>query len=258
MTHHMLLLLFGLTTFACSNVSHSTIDQVHNEIKDTTAVEHYQLQHVNDSTPSVSIGSVSNGKLKNGKLIPFQGDNYRYFDTTSYLNHRAYVHDKVFKTVTSTYAYLKICQAGRQFTIMECSHKEGGKLYPHRTHQNGLSIDFMMPLVKNGEPFYDYDNTGQSHYLLDFDNAGRLSQDTTVSIDFPLVAQHILALDSIGKLHGIAVQKVIINTELKEELFAGEIGKKLRTSDVYIVQNLSPLINRLHDDHYHVDFKLTP
>ena len=51
------------------------------------------------------------------------------------------------------------------------------------------------------------------------------------------------------------IQKVIIKVELKDELFEGEYGKKLKESGIYIVKSLSPTINALHDDHYHVDFK---
>ena len=91
---------------------------------------------------------------------------------------------------------------------------------------------------------------------MDFDNTGRLTQDTTVSIDFELAAQHILALDSIGKSNNISILKVIINTDLKDELYSSTIGNKLKTSDIYVVQSLTPLINSLHDDHYHIDFQI--
>jgi len=50
------------------------------------------------------------------------------------------------------------------------------------------------------------------------------------------------------------LSKVIINTDLKDELFATKFGKVLKTSGIYLVQKLSPLINSLHDDHYHIDF----
>ncbi len=257
MTWKLCILFISIAFLRCTTITQSETDISGTEIKkDTSKIERYQLNHKNDDIPSEAIGTVSNGQLKHGKLFPFNGENYQYFDTNSYIHDRAYLHDKVLKSVLETYVYFETKAPGRQFTIMECSGKSGGQLYPHRTHQNGLSIDFMMPLVKNGEPFYEYDNTGQSHYLLDFDNTGRLTQDTTVSIDFELAAQHILALDSIGKSNNISILKVIINTDLKDELYSSTIGNKLKTSDIYVVQSLTPLINSLHDDHYHIDFQI--
>jgi penicillin-insensitive murein endopeptidase len=71
---------------------------------------------------------------------------------------------------------------------MECSNKEGGRIFPHRTHQNGLSVDFMIPLIKNGIPYYGLDNLGANHYLLDFNNNGEYLKDTSIKIDFNMVA----------------------------------------------------------------------
>lgn len=244
-----------ISVFACNKVESSKVEnQIKINTKDSSEIEKYIHKNSNDTLTSESIGTVSNGQLKNGKLLPFEGTNYRHFDTACYLQDRAYLNDKLLSAVLETYTHFEIIRPKRRFTIMECSGKHGGPLHPHRTHQNGLSIDFMMPLLKDGAPCYDYDNTGQEHYLLDFNDAGQLTQDTAVAIDFELVAQHILVLDSIGKPKGVGVKKVIINTDLKDELFAGKYGKKLMSSGIYVVQSLTPLINGLHDDHYHVDF----
>ena len=114
----------------------------------------------------------------------------------------------------------------------------------------------MMPLIKDGKPFYGLDTLGGDHYFLEFDNDGIYKEDPSISIDFNLVAQHILVLTKTAKLIGAKISKVIINTDLKDELFSTNFGKTLKTSDVYVVQKLSPLINSLHDDHYHIDFEV--
>jgi penicillin-insensitive murein DD-endopeptidase len=252
-----LIFFTALALVACTSVNGKKAHDSKNvAVKDTTEVEKYQLLNANDDVISQSTGSVSNGTLKHGKLMPFEGINFRYFDTASYLNDRAFVNLKVLNSVLSTYEYLNEELPGRTFTIMECSHRNGGKLYPHRTHQNGLSIDFMMPLVKDNKPYYELDTMGQFHYLLDFDDAGRMTQDTSVHIDFELVAQHILALDSACVANNLSIKKVIINTDLKDELFEGPMGKQLQCSRVYVVKSLTPLINSLHDDHYHIDFEI--
>lgn len=208
-----------------------------------------------DDTPSRSIGSVSNGKLKHGKLLPFYGDNYTYFDKVSYLSSRGYTSDLVSKIVVDSYADLKDVHPNRKFYLMEMSNKEGGKIAPHRTHQNGLSVDFMMPKLKNGKPDYSLDTLGRMHYLLEFNDNGEYEEDTDIKIDFDLIAEHILMLDQNARKYGSKIEKVIIKVEYKDELFSTPHGKKLKESGIYVVKGLSSLINRLHDDHYHIDFK---
>ena len=217
-----------------------------------------QFYHNNDTvrSPSISDGTVSNGTLKNGRLIPFSGKNYHYFDSLSYLSSRGFMHEKVLKTVLGAYTELESFHPERHFCIMECSHIHGGQLFPHRTHQNGLSVDFMMPKLQNGNAYYGLDDLGANHYMLTFDENGRYSEDPTIELDFNTIALHILQLQKAAKTNGLTIQKVIINTSLKDELFATENGKILKKSGIYIVLNLSPLINSVHDDHFHVDFKL--
>jgi len=225
-----------------------------NEALTPTKIEAYYLKNNKKDIQSVSEGTVSNGKLLHAKLIPFQGSNFQYFDTTSYLKGRAYTNSQLEKTVLETYAAFETTIPKRTFFIMECSNKHGGKMYPHRTHQNGLSIDFMMPLQKSGTPYYNLDTIGASHYWLNFDDEGNYSKDTSVTIDFELVARHILMLDAKARSNGLKIAKVIIKTELKDELYQGEFGQQLKNSGIYLVKKLTPLINSLHDDHYHIDF----
>lgn len=138
---------------------------------------------------------------------------------------------------------------------MELSNQHGGTIYPHRTHQNGLSADFMMPKLRNGVACYDLDSLGADHYWLDFDDNGRLKKDTSIQIDFNLIAQHILILNKNALKKGYSIGKVIIKIEYKEELFASYYGKQLKSSGIYVVKQLTPLINQIHDDHFHIDFE---
>lgn len=219
-------------------------------------VNAYYEQHKSCAKPSKPIGTVSNGGLVNGVVMPFSGVNFSYFDTTSYLSGRAFSCDVVVKSVVDAYKYLEQAAPQRHFYIMECSHKNGGKLFPHRTHQNGLSVDFMMPKLKNGKPYTTLDQMGAQHYWLSFDDNGAYKKDTAITIDFDLIAQHLLLLNKTARAHGLKIKKVIIKVEFKDELFSTPNGKKLKKSGVYIVNALSPLINELHDEHYHVDFEV--
>lgn len=220
---------------------------------DYEIMEYMQLKS-NDNVPSASIGTVGNGTLKHAKLMPYKGKNFIYFDRGSYLAGRGFLHSLLRKSVLTTYDSLHLALPHRYFNIMECSNENGGKMFPHKTHQNGLSIDFMMPLIQNNKPYYGLDTIGAAHYALTFDDEGKYSRDPSISIDFNLVARKILLLDYFARQNGLNIFKVIIKIELKDELFATEYGALLKASNIYVVQGLSPLINALHDDHFHLDF----
>lgn len=219
-------------------------------------IQTYYAEFKGNDSPSKSKGTVSNGELINGKLIPFKGSNYEYFSEESYLAGRAFLNDKVLNTLLTSYLNLENSLPNKLFYVMECANAHGGKLAPHRTHQNGTSVDFMMPVLKNGKPYSGLDTLGIEHYFLKFDNEGKYKEDQSITIDFNLVAKHILELEKTAKLNGIRIKKVIINTNLKDELFATPNGKKLKSSGIYIVKKLSVLTNSLHVDHYHIDFEV--
>lgn len=229
------------------------IDTLNNP--DSLEIIDFYKMYSNIEGQSESIGSVSKGELKNGKIIPFYGANYKYFDRDSYLASRAFTSDVVKEIILDTYKTLHTEYPQRKFFLMELSNQEGGKIYPHRTHQNGLSADFMMPKIKKGEPDYSLDTLGKRHYFLDFNDDGEYVKDTSVRIDFDLIAKHILLLNETASKHDYSIEKVIIKIEYKDNLFNTPNGKKLQKSGIYVVKNLSPLINSIHDDHYHIDFK---
>ena len=229
--------------FNCCSSGQDSVDKIRK----------YYTDHTIDNLSSISHGSVSNGSLDHGKLIPYYGSNYSYFDTTSYFLGRAFLHGDVLAFTLKAYKNLENV-SNRFYRIMECSNQMGGKLWPHQTHQNGTSIDFMMPLTKDHKPYYKLDKIGLSHYWLSFDDAGKYSEDKSVEIDFEAIAQHILLLNEAANEKGWKIKKVIIKIELKDELYATPSGKNLKAKGIYVVQGLSKMVNALHDDHYHIDF----
>jgi len=257
---HLSKIFLLLTFISCQGQDKNTTTINEKPTLETTTelskVEQYYNDNQGDDQLSKSTGTVSTGSLENGKLIPFKGESFQYFDTLSYLSGRAFTNDKLKKTILDTYQELSTQLPGRQFFIMECSNQHGGKIFPHRTHQNGLSIDFMMPLTKDNKDYYELDTIGKDHYWLNFDDDGKFTKDKSISIEFDLVARHILLLDEKARNNGLKITKVIIKTELKDELFATTYGQKLQASGIYIVKSLIPLINSLHDDHYHIDFEI--
>ena len=139
---------------------------------------------------------------------------------------------------------------------MECSDRKGGRLMLHRTHRNGLSVDFMVPKMKKGKQIKFYDHLGLWHYLMNFDSFGRLKLNKKVAIDFETIGRHIIALDNAAKANDLFVSKVILKIDLKDDFFNTASGREIRRRGIYFARNLSKSVDRMHDDHYHVDFKV--
>ncbi|MBN1951334.1 MAG: hypothetical protein JW801_09015 [Bacteroidales bacterium] len=204
---------------------------------------------------SRSEGTVGNGRLINGYKMPFRGGNFKYFSFTDYyLFGRCYLHSTLQKIVLESYRDMSMYYPDYRFRIMECSKRKGGRAIPHRTHQNGTSIDFMMPLKKADKVISRYDRIGMWRYLMKFDHEGKKRFNKQIEIDFDKMALHILTLEKVSRKYGWMIAKVILETNLKDEIFASRYGKELRKSGIYFVRNLPKLINEAHDDHYHVDF----
>lgn len=189
--------------------------------------------------------------------MDYRLENAKYFSLTSYyLLGNGYVNSRVYETLVEAYESLAKTCPDRKFYYMECSSRKGGKQLIHRTHQNGLSVDFMVPKIRHSAPSTFYDHLGVWHYLLEFDEKGRLNIQSSVQIDFETMGQHLIALDDAAKNHGLRIKKVILKINLKDDFFQSETGKEIKRRGIYFAQALSPIVDKLHDDHYHVDFAL--
>ncbi len=227
---------------------------------------------------SISHGTRSDGSLENAWLVPYSGRNYKYFSFYSYyIMDNAYLNDKVCKALVDAYKTCEATTPGVLFRYMECSDHDGGPVYFHKSHRNGLSVDFMMPKIKNGQPFTSLDSWGLAHYFLEFDNSGKLTKtypflnfihpylsnivgrnliDEDIDIDFESIAKHIIALDDACRKENIEIRKVIMKLELKDEFFKTTTGRKVKIRGIPFAQKLPPAVNGMHDDHYHIDFKI--
>lgn len=226
---------------------------------------------------SISHGTRFNGTLENGWLLPYTNDNFSSFSFTSYyLMKNAFIHHKVYQSILDSYKKLEEIKPNIYYRYMECSDIEGGSVYLHRSHRNGTSIDFMVPKIREGQVYTDIDDWGLAHYFLEFDSEGQLEPiypftnfihpiigkiistqlDSKVRIDFETMAQHILAIDDACNKNGISISKVIFKIELKDELFATKSGIILKSRGVPFASKLKNSVNEMHDEHYHIDFKL--
>ncbi len=97
--------------------------------------------------PSVCYGTTSNGRLENGWKLPSSGPNFSAHWTVGRLVGRSYVHSSVYPVILEAYERLAIEMPDRVFVYGEMGWKEGGQFKPHKTHRNGLSVDFMVPVL---------------------------------------------------------------------------------------------------------------
>jgi len=205
---------------------------------------------------SESIGSVRDGKLKNGWLLPYKGKNHRYFSPFSYyILNNGYVHSSVYATIMEAYHTCETTCPDILFRIMECTSKHGGRMLIHWTHQNGTSVDFMVPTMKGDNRNLMINKIGMFHYLLKFNEQGKYALGRKTVIDFETMARHIIALDDAAQHHGLKIRKILLNTNLHDELFSTPSGKLLAQRNLRFIPHLNNLINAVHDDHYHVDFE---
>lgn len=198
---------------------------------------------------STCFGTTADGRLENGWKLPLSGANFQAYSRVASLAGRTYVHSMVHQVVLEAYAKTRATSGVIKFVYGETGLREGGEFEPHKTHRNGLSVDFMVP-VRDGSkrsvplPTHWGNRLG---YDLEFDARGQLG---ALTIDFEAMAEHLYQLHRAARDRGIDIWRVIFDPEL--QLF-------LATSPrwEYLQQNIQFSSRRSwvrHDQHYHVDF----
>lgn len=199
--------------------------------------------------PSVCFGTPANGSLTGGWKLPRSGENFRAYGDVGWLAGRTYVHSRVHAVVLGGYAKLSREHAGRSFVYGETGWENGGEIAPHRTHRNGLSVDFMVPVLDaEGKPAELVTNAANKYgYAIEFDASGRSEHGQRV--DFESLAAHLAALAAVAKQRGVGIAKVIFDPKLRAKLAGTARWNEIRT----LPFSTKPAWVR-HDEHYHVDF----
>lgn len=203
--------------------------------------------HAQDA--SVCYGTTSNGKLDNGWKLPASGANYSTHWTIGRLAGRSYVHSAVHAIVLDAYAKLERSLPDRVFVYGETGRKEGGEFKPHKTHRNGLSVDFMVPVLDSNDQSVALPSSvlNKWGYALEFDADGKTEN---LKIDFVAIAEHIYQLQVVATEYGIGMWRVIFDPKLQPYLHASPRWPYLRKNVQFSTR---PSWVR-HDEHYHVDF----
>lgn len=198
---------------------------------------------------STCYGTTSNGRLENGVQLPPDGSNFEGYSTIARMAGRTYVHSEVEAIILDSFAALEKEYPRKVFKYAETGFETGGEFKPHKTHRNGLSVDFMTPVIdRKGKsvhlPTHPLNKFG---YNIEFDGTGRYKDMT---IDYEAMAAHIVSLDRAAKLRGHGLWRVIFDPKLQPPLFETKHGQYLMTNVQF---SKRPSWVR-HDEHYHVDF----
>lgn len=199
--------------------------------------------------PSICYGTTSNGRLEHGVQLPSSGENFVSYSKVAELAGRTYVHSTVREIMLDAYKSLHEQMPDKVFKYAETGFEEGGKFKPHKTHNNGLSVDFMVPVTdKEGMsvhlPTHLFNKFG---YNIEFDKSGKYEE---YQIDFEALSAHIVALHKAAKKHGVDLWRVIFDPKLQPYLFKSRYGQYLK-KHVRFSKKRSWV---RHDEHYHVDF----
>ena len=196
-------------------------------------------------------GTTSKGFLEHGMQLPAEGANFEGYSTVARLAGRTYVHSSVEKIIVAAYRDLEEEQPTKVYKYAETGYEEGGQFKPHKTHRNGLSVDFMTPVInQEGEsvhlPTHPLNKFG---YDIEFDSN---DQYDGLSIDYEAIAAHIVALHKQAKVQGYDLWRVIFDPKLQPNLYKTPYAEYLKTN----IQFSSKRAWVRHDEHYHVDFDI--
>jgi penicillin-insensitive murein endopeptidase len=203
------------------------------------------------SAESVCFGTTGAGRLEGGVQLPGDGPNFVSYGTIPELMGRTYVHSKVRDVIVSAYELLEVEAPGKVFEYAETGAETGGEFSPHKTHQNGLSVDLIVPVTdSSGEsvhlPTHALNRYG---YDIEFDQNGRYGD---YQMDFDALGAKIVALHKSAKKHRVKIWRVLFDPKLQAHLYKTRHGSYIRTN-VLIPTKRSWV---RHDDHIHIDFKV--
>lgn len=198
---------------------------------------------------STCYGTTSKGRLENGTQLPDKGKNYIGYSSIARLTGRTYVHSEVKKIIINAYLSLEKEQPHKVYKYAETGFEEGGQFEPHKTHRNGLSVDFMTPVINSNNesvhlPTHPLNMFG---YSIEFDKNNKYKD---LSIDYDALSAHIVMLHKNAKALGFDLWRVIFDPKLQTNLYSTKYGS-------YLKKNIQFSKKRSwvrHDEHYHVDF----
>ena len=201
------------------------------------------------NTPSVCYGTHANGSLTDGWRLPESGANFKTYSALGWRLQRTYVHSDVHALLLDAFARLELSAPQQHFVIGETGFAFGGPFAPHRTHQNGLSVDLMVPVkTSHGDsttlPTHSKNKFG---YGVDFDKRGH---NKTHDIDFEMMALELAEISAASDAAGLKIRLIVFAPDLQARLRKTTRWKKIK----HLTFSRRAVWVR-HDDHFHIDFE---
>ncbi|MEO6277523.1 penicillin-insensitive murein endopeptidase [Roseateles sp.] len=198
---------------------------------------------------SQCFGTTSSGRIEASVALPANGPNFSPYSGLGVSLGRTHVHAKVAEIVAAAYAELAKQAPDVHYVYGETGWPSGGRFRPHRSHQNGLSVDFFVPVRDEGGKSVPLPTpVGERFgYDIEFSDDGRWG---AYRVDFAAMAEHLYQLHRAAAERGIGLALVIVDKPFLPQLFATPRGDYLR-------QHLNFMKGKpwvRHDEHYHVDF----
>ncbi len=200
---------------------------------------------------STCFGTTSKGGLHNGAKLPETGKNFSSYSSLGWFAGRTYLHSSVLKVVLGAYQAMELSLPDKVFVYGETGWESGGSFKPHKTHQNGLSIDLMVPVINEHGNSVELPCSPLNKfcYSIEFDGIGKFGE---LSIDYEALAEHIYWLHQKSVSEGIEIWRVIFDPKLQPYLYKTKKGPYLK-KNIKILKKKSWV---RHDEHIHVDFKV--
>jgi len=200
---------------------------------------------------STCYGTTQVGRLENGLQLPSSGKNFEVYSSLGVILGRNYVHSKVFSVVVAAYNSLEVSAPDKVFVYGESGLKEGGRIRPHKTHQNGLSVDFFVPVTNQDGvsvklPISPLNKFG---YDIEFNTIAKYKD---LTVDFEAMARHLVAIKNAADSLDVGISVVIFDNLFQTRLFSTQTGKALPSLIRFSVKK--PWVR--HDEHYHIDFEV--
>lgn len=198
---------------------------------------------------SICFGTTENGHLENGWQLPSSGENFEAYSLFGAATGRNYIHSSVYEILVESYANLMKSFPEKRFVYGETGWKDGGKFRPHKTHQNGLSVDFFVPVIDESGKSVPLPTSplNKFGYNIEFSDKGKYEDYT---IDFDAMAEHLIQIKNASDQHGVKIWRVIFDNDLQKLLFASKKGSELKSLMTFSTKK--PWVR--HDEHYHIDF----
>lgn len=175
--------------------------------------------------PSISYGNNNKGSLENARRLPYKHKGYTSYSYLGYLAGRTFVHEKVKITLLEAFENLDGKYNNWDFVIGDASAKEGGPMSFQEEKQNGLTVDFLLPLAIDGKPYNKQRITNYWNYAMTFDQTGRLDG---MEVDYSVLAGMLVEIQMAAAKHDLTIKKIEMHPEIKRGLLGKNIASILK------------------------------